>query len=234
MSRVLFLVSLSLWWLVGTARQSHGHAHWLSPPPRDNSTGYKDPQGPCGPPARTTPMVLSSGQTLSVSFQETVDHPGCFLIDLSQANDQNWQFIANIPHKTSPATPRDYSTQITLPAGVACSACTLRVRQIMLGSDALPCPPNPIPDNSTYYSCADVAINSVANPDMGAAATPDLAMPATHVPSEGGAQSTGCQALPAGFPSPLRQSLAALVALMALAGLGLHRMAGRARRGRGA
>lgn len=207
--------------MLGTASSSYGHAHWISPPPRDNSTGYKDPAGPCGPPPRTSPMVLTAGQSLTVKFQETVDHPGCFLIDFSPANDQNWQFLANIPHKTTPTPPRDYTAQITLPAGVSCPACTLRVRQIMLGSDALPCPPNPIDPNTTYYSCADVALNSTASADLGVAPSADLAV--VHPPSET-TPSSGCQAAPRGPYSPSGSAGVLLALLTLAASLSLRRL----------
>ncbi len=170
---------------------SHAHANLITPPPRDNSSGYKDPQGPCGPPPRTAPTMYSAGQKLTVTWEESVYHPGCYLIDFSPANDQNWQILATLPHAaaTSP-TPIPYSAQVTLPEGVTCTGCTLRVRQLMLGSQAATCPPATIQPGDTYYSCADIAITGTQGTvDLG----PDLGPADASAP---GAMGSGCHAAP--------------------------------------
>jgi hypothetical protein len=162
-----------------------------SPKPRDNSDLYKDPNGPCGVGKTANPSVLTSGATLTVNWTETVNHPGCFLFDLSTDGDKTWQLLANVKHVATGTTPRPYTAQVQLPAGVTCTNCTFRMRQIMYGTDADPCPPATIPFGATYYSCADVTLQgSSPPPDM---ASPVGADAATPPQPPGGAMSSGCQ-----------------------------------------
>jgi MYXO-CTERM domain-containing protein len=105
-----------------------------------------------------------------------VNHPGCFLIDFSQ-DDTQFTMLANVKHMATGATPRPWQTMITLPAGVRCDSCTLRLRQVMLGSEAQACPPaGGIPADTTYYSCANVVIADTA-PDGGAMMPVDASAP---------------------------------------------------------
>ena len=168
-----------------------GHALLTSPKPRDNSDLYKDPNGPCGVGKTTNPSVLTSGSTLTVNWTETVNHPGCFLFDLSTDGDKTWQLLANVKHVATGTTPRPYTAQVQLPGGVTCSNCTFRMRQIMYGTDADPCPPATIPMGATYYSCADVTLQgSGPPPDM---ASPPAVDAATPPPPPGGGMASGCQ-----------------------------------------
>jgi hypothetical protein len=203
-------------WLFFAPGQSRGHALLTSPAPRDNRSDHKDPYGPCGVARTTMSTSLQSGQALTVNFTETVDHPGCFLIDLSTDNDQTWRQLGNVAHSSTGTTPRMYSAQVTLPAGVSCDSCTLRLRQIMLGSDATPCPPNPIPTGATYYSCADVKITAPTSaPDL-STPSPDLGSPGSG--PGGGSQATGCSVVPGGGRAASRPA-AGLTLLFALSGL---------------
>jgi hypothetical protein len=163
--------------VVAIASPAHGHARLKSPAPRDNRDGYKDmtPPGtgaPCGI-ARTASQpssTLTAGATVTVTWEETVTHPGCFVIDFSAANDGNFQVIGRKSHMNAPApnptaqSPRQWSMSVTLPSA-PCTACTLRLRQMMLNTGdvseanlATGCPPATIPNNATYYSCANVVL----------------------------------------------------------------------------
>jgi hypothetical protein len=155
------------------AASSHyalGHSLLVVPQPRDQQDGYKDPPrappgtgAPCGmgrmiPPQPET--AYSSGQPLHVQWSETIDHPGCFVIDFAAADDANFQILGVKSHAAaSGATPRAWSLDVTLP-NVSCDACTVRLRQLMLGADVPEsgCPPATIPSGSTYYSCANVTL----------------------------------------------------------------------------
>ena len=165
------------------------HALLVSPVPRDNSDSHKDPNGPCGIAKTGNPTVLTAGSKITVDWKETVDHQGCFLFDLSTDGDQTWQLVANVKHQTSPPTPRPYTAQVQLPAGVTCTNCTFRMRQIMYGLDTDPCPPATIPTGATYYSCADVTLQGgTPPPDM---ASPTAVDAASSPPS--GTTPSGCQ-----------------------------------------
>jgi hypothetical protein len=173
-----------------------GHARLLTPPPRSPSSSLKVPE--CGNVARTASSTkLTQGQTLTVSWEETVDHPGCFIVDVSPAGDSNWRTIQIFPDDATGALPHPFSKQVTLPADLVCDQCTLRLRQIMKAGT--PCPPAAVnPTVDVYYSCADVTISALPDLAMPAPAdlattgpVPDLAVPPTDV---GGGAVTGCSA----------------------------------------
>ncbi len=106
---------------------------------------------------------------------------------------------------------RKFVMRHKLPAGMACPLCTLQMRQIMLADDTTPCPPSPIPQFATYYSCADIQIGGsppvdMAMPPVDASTGPvDMAVPAVDaataptMPSGGCHVSTGATAGNAGL-----------------------------------
>src|SRR6185436_18440417 len=67
----------------------------------------------------------------------------------------------NPPTPTNPtnSNPRQWSVSVTLPS-TPCTACTMRLRQLMLNTDVADsaCPPATIPSGATYYSCANVVL----------------------------------------------------------------------------
>lgn len=145
--------------VISTGGDAFAHARLKTPVPRTNDANLKDGVGgaPCGGKPRTgTPAMFTSGQTITVTWEETISHPGCFIIKLSQANDQNFLMLANPPHSNVGAVPRQYSAQVKLPDGVTCSACTIQLIQVM--NSTVPCPVTNIPVGDSYYSCADVQI----------------------------------------------------------------------------
>jgi hypothetical protein len=172
------------------------HSLLVVPKPRDQQDGYKDP--PRAPPGTGAPcgvsrMVPAQPQTsyqpgakLTVQWTETVNHPGCFVIDFAQANDANFQILGSKGHTGSRA-PQSWSLDVTLPS-TPCPSCTLRLRQLMLDADlaASACPPAVIPSGDTYYSCANVVIGSGSAGAGGAGS------------SAGGASSSAGGASPAG------------------------------------
>jgi MYXO-CTERM domain-containing protein len=163
------------------ARGAHAHARIDDPVSRDGKDNWKDPNGPCGITTKnlTPAKTYLAGQQVTVKWTETINHPGCFLIDLSSNNDASFTQLANVKHSAVGNTPRPYQTNITLPTNVTCASCTVRLRQIMLANDTDPCPPAQIAAGATYYSCADVKIT---DPDGGVPPTPDAG---TSVPDAG-------------------------------------------------
>lgn len=156
------------------------HAVMTTPPPRDvgvaGSDGHKT--GPCGGVARAgAPTKYAIGATFTVSWQETVPHTGCFQVGFSPKDDANFTVLKQLNDPDNAAVPAQYSTSVTLPAGVSCPDCTLVVRQLM---DGQPCK-TPAVDPatvSTYYSCADICVGDTCS-DGG---TP----PADAGPTDGG------------------------------------------------
>ncbi len=180
------------------------HALFVSPKPRDNVDGWKEfrTKGfvqPCGVARKSgQPVtVLKTGSTVSLSWNETVNHPGCFLVDFSE-DEKTFKELANFKHVNKPAitvaAPRPYMTSVTLPAGVKCDGCILRLRQVMLGTEAAVCPPpGGIDPNDLYYSCANIVISD-NGPDGGAAPDPgrtDAAAVARDMGAGAGAGDTG-------------------------------------------
>lgn len=120
--------------------------------PRSTSDSLKS--GPCGGLARTaTPTILQAGQTITVNWEETVNHPGHFEFRFSPAAETDWVLLKSIADgQNAGATPHQYSTQLTLPS-MACTDCTIQLIQVMEEN-----PVNP----SYYYSCADIVLQGSA------------------------------------------------------------------------
>ena len=186
---------LTLWPAAATA-----HAVLTSPLPRDDSDEHKDPNGPCGVARAasqpTTASPLAAGSDFTLTWKETVDHPGCFVVDFAAAGDADWQTLATVAHSRTGDTPRPYSTQVKLP-NISCSDCTLRVRQIMLNEEpatGAACPPADILPGQTYYSCANVALAG-GTQSSDKADTPDASC--TYAATRAGSKSAGFAGLSA-------------------------------------
>ena len=122
-------------------------------PPRSTNSGIKT--GPCGGLPRVTPKVLQMGSSVLVEWEETINHPGYFMISFSQAGDTNFQLLATIQATQNDpigAVTHKYSATVQLPA-VTCDACTIQLIQVMTENPAAP---------TNYYSCGDIQL--VANP----------------------------------------------------------------------
>jgi MYXO-CTERM domain-containing protein len=180
------------------AGAAQAHVLLVDPKPRDQIDTHKSDTVPCAPPRTATQPVTmmdpmgvayAGGATITVKFNETVNHPGCFEVDISPGNDMGWVRLGTVKHTTMGKTPRPYTTTVKLPDGMACDKCTLRVRQYMLGAEPATCPPPSVPAGSTYYQCANVVLKggAMTTPDAGA---PDSS-PGTGGDSGGTGGSTG-------------------------------------------
>lgn len=143
---IVFIGSLLLF-----SNLAWSHARLKTPAPRNNNAGIKI--GPCGGIARTnTPTVVQGGQLLTVSWEETINHPGKFILSLSMANDANFnanQLAQVIDTKNATNDlPHQYSTQVSIP-DIDCATCTIQMIQSMEENPAAP---------TYYYSCADIQI----------------------------------------------------------------------------
>jgi MYXO-CTERM domain-containing protein len=152
--------------LLTWASTALGHARLTSPTPRSSADDIKDFNGGltrCTDEATTVrPTVVVAGSMLRVTWDETVNHPGCFVLSLRQQPDGEFEDLATIAHSNAPPSPtqqnpRKYSATIQVP-DVTCEHCVLLLRQIMLGTQTEPCPPATIPTGATYYSCADLRL----------------------------------------------------------------------------
>ncbi|MFO0577350.1 MAG: SCE4755 family polysaccharide monooxygenase-like protein [Polyangia bacterium] len=192
------LCSASLLVTVLAATDAQAHIALMSPKAR-----YSDlKSGPCGRGAldvRTNNVTtFKPGETITVTWQETVSHPGHYRIafdpdgthftDPSSFTDtapRMYVLKDNIADKTG---TQMYTDTVTLP-NVECTNCTLQVIQVMTDKP-------PYGDgNDLYYQCADLVLRADP-PDM--AGTSDLSvapvadMSVTEPAPTPGGMATGC------------------------------------------
>jgi len=149
--------------LSGTAS---AHVTLTSPPPRtlDNKAG---PCGATGGKRGTKVTTFAPGATITVEWDETVDHPGHYRIAFDDdgddvfvnPNNPNDHFAFTLMEPIPDKAGGHYTQQITLPTAT-CANCTLQLMQIMTTA---------VPYNSFYYQCADIAIAEGGDPGGGPA-----------------------------------------------------------------
>jgi hypothetical protein len=158
MKRIIFLSIF----LIGSLALAHARLK-ASDMIKIRSTDPGVKTGPCGTYARgTQPAVLTSGQTINVTWEETIYHPGRFEFYFSSANDANFTFLKSVENnQVNNALPHQFSTTLTLP-NVTCTNCTFQMIQVMAENPAAP---------TYYYSCADMQVKA-AGTTTPPAATP--------------------------------------------------------------
>jgi len=176
-------------------------ASWMS----QDSLGLPEKLGPCGDEDGGTPTGtitgLHPGETVTVTIDEVIFHPGHYRI--SVASDRSLlppeplveagaTPCGSVPIENPPVFPvlmdgvfehttaftAPQSVQVTLPSNLTCTKCTLQVIEFM--SDH----PLNIPGGCFYHHCADISIQAGADPDGSAGAGNDDA-------GAGGGSSSG-------------------------------------------
>jgi hypothetical protein len=176
------------------------HTLWTMPRPRDQQDGYKPPPRdpgfvlPCGVARGAAQPVttLRAGAAQMVQWDETISHPGCFLIEFARSDSEPFQNLLTYPHPNTPGR-RQYQAMINLPAQ-PCTGCILRIRQVMLGTNSETCPPANMRDLDPYlyYSCANIILTA----DPGGASDAGTGGTGGSYPATGGAAGN-----PAAAPS---------------------------------
>ncbi|MDB4963743.1 MAG: uncharacterized protein JWP01_3742 [Myxococcales bacterium] len=223
MRTILTGILVSLATLAGVA---DAHIHLTYPQARtDSQTGDQKDQH-CGVanqvrnPARVT--ELRPGATITVTWLETINHPGWYRIAFQpngqifgippasngQANPLGTLIAGNFPTANQEGVDNDngsivlkdripdgtLSTQVTLPS-MECTNCTLQFIQVMIDK----------PDYTTdaasddiYFNCADITLSNAAPmaPDAGPGAGPDAGAGGPDAGTGGGDGnvSGGCSA----------------------------------------
>lgn len=167
-----FIVFVSALFIPAAAR---AHIQLTSPQPRylQDNNGLKT--APCGSGARTGAVTkLSPGQTLIVTWKESVSHAGHYRIALAASDSEfvepkdlgipstlpSWDLADGIQDKTGTQT---YSQSVQIPQA-ECPTCVLQLIQVMsAGTDGT----NTGSFSGVYHACADVSIASGAG-DAGA------------------------------------------------------------------
>ena len=236
------------------------HAHFVLQEPASSMSqdflGSPQKLGPCGDEAGGTPTgtvtTFQQGQTITVTIDETIFHPGHYRISLA-VNDRSElpeepivtagsSPCGSAPIQDPPVFPvladgvfahtapfsGPQTVQITLPPDVTCTHCTLQVLEFMAQH------PLNNPGGCYYHHCADLAIEGATAADAGAETSTepdasDTADGAVDDPdaaaptSASGAGSSGGCAVSRRPASPG----AAFGGLLALAALALRRRARR-------
>jgi hypothetical protein len=135
------------------------HARWkagsLLSPPRSLNDNLKTP--PCGGTERSSaPRKYNAGDSVSLEFEETINHPGYFEIHLLGSDDKPVQGVQvpllkiedNQNERVAGNTYHQFKAELKIPQ-VECTGCTLQLIQVMLDDPKKP---------SNYYSCSDLTI----------------------------------------------------------------------------
>jgi hypothetical protein len=122
--------------------------------------------GPCGIGADDMRgpdvTVFAPGETIVVSWTETVEHPGHFRISFDAdghddfvdpaSYDDYYSNAAVLVDEIADKPAGLYEVEVTLP-DIECDSCTLQVVQVMTDK-----PPYQIGTNDLYYQCADISL----------------------------------------------------------------------------
>jgi len=149
-------------------QQAAAHIRMDQPVARNvwGSGPFSDPikESPCGSgendPRTTDPAKINTfapGETITVSWEETVDHPGYYRISIDMDGQDDFVDPTGTPSTANPpvlptlmdgiqdATDGTYSVEVTLP-NETCDNCTLQLVQYMSEK------------SESYYICADLVI----------------------------------------------------------------------------
>lgn len=183
--------------LLASAADALAHIQLVYPPQRTAS----QKAGPCGASGGTrgdTVTVLEPGATITVQWDETIDHPSHYRISFDMDGDDDFVEPATMDELNSNdavlvdgiadqsgSTPRRYEQTITLP-DVECDNCTLQLIQVMYDKA-------PYGDgNDLYYQCADLTLTLTPGtmPDAGPGGDTDAGNPPPDT-EDGGCQAAG-------------------------------------------
>lgn len=144
------------------ATSAAAHIRLDFPSPRTSSQKF----GPCGVTGSERGgdiTVFRAGETITVRWTETIDHPSHYRIafdpdghdgfvdppEMMDAYSNELVLLDLIADRTGGGA---YEAEITLP-DVACDRCTLQLIQVMYDK-----PPYTVPGNDIYYQCADLVL----------------------------------------------------------------------------
>lgn len=187
--RCMLMGSFVLAAVMSFAGVSSAHIDLTSPAPRHADDQQKvSPCGARGDARGETVTVFEPGETITVTWNETIDHPGHFRIMFDDDGFDDFPEPANENDLCEPGVDKgclldgiadkkggSYSAEVTLP-DVECDNCTLQLIQVM--TDRRPA--------TLYYRCADLVLKSS---DPGAATS--AASSSASAGAGGGATGAG-------------------------------------------
>jgi hypothetical protein len=162
------------------------HIQLVDPPARTGTAATPDfinqKAAPCGVAGRSTSVTrLPAGATITVRFDEVINHPGEFRIAFDEVGDDDlappaWDGMTwisppgvtllaeHVPDLAAGVTRGE--VQVTLP-DVACTTCTLQLVQVMTDK------PPFTGDDDFYFMCADLVLEGSSSPPPPPASAPD-------------------------------------------------------------
>lgn len=172
------------------------HIKLTSPAARYVYTNSGQKTGPCGGGTATGEVTaLKAGESITVTWEETINHPGHYRValDLDGGDDfpdpvseKDKDVKGNVVAYVDDAGGKQFSHTFTVP-NVACAKCSLQVLQVM--TDKLPW--GPANGDDLYFWCADVSIEA-QDPTTGAGGMTGAG--GEGAGGEGAAASTGATA----------------------------------------
>lgn len=152
---------ISIAWVVVALATTPAYAHIKldSPAPRTNDLKA----GPCGATGSTrgaSVATFAPGQTITVEWDETVDHPGHYRIAFDPDGGDNFPdpvqpddaFATTLVDQITDKVGGHYTQDVTLP-DLECDNCTLQLVQVMTTA---------VPYNSFYFQCSDIVLSASA------------------------------------------------------------------------
>jgi MYXO-CTERM domain-containing protein len=217
---IRFCVALAA--LAALPRLAVAHVQLTSPLQRE----VDQKVGPCGVAGSVRSASVCEyrpGATITVAWDETIEHPGHFRISFDEDGDDDFVdpegyddldsaesvLVDGIADRDVFGSDPGYTQEVTLP-DVECDSCTLQLIQVMTDKP-------PYGDgNDIYYQCADLILSASApeDPADGCAATGEDGPDGTPTDGDSTAES-GC-ATSAGAGGPLAALIPLLVAALAL------------------
>ncbi len=121
--------------------------------------------GPCGAAGSkrgSKVKTYAPGATITLEWDETVDHPGHYRIAFDNDGDDVFvnpknpddNFAFTLVEPIADKVGGHYTQQVTLPT-TPCANCTIQLMQVMTTQ---------VPYNSFYYQCADIVIAPGGDP----------------------------------------------------------------------
>lgn len=156
--------------LTGLPTVASAHVALEQPLARYSRDYLKD--GPCGradnPPGESV-ATYAPGETITVRWDEFIDHPGHFRLALSAEGDSAfvdpvaYDDLYSAPNVLAdgiedPGGVQTHEYSLTLPDDLECEACVLQLIQVMTDKP----PWGPEGGNELYYQCADIRISADA------------------------------------------------------------------------
>ncbi|GAB4527276.1 MAG: hypothetical protein Tsb0020_44830 [Haliangiales bacterium] len=199
----LLLIAAALAW---PRADAHAHIDLLAPTDRGCSNQKSSPCGGSCDTRTGNVSVFEPGATITVRWDETIDHPSHYRISFDSDGIDDFQDPTSVDDiQANPALPvladgiadRElgglYEYTVTLP-NIECENCTLQLIQVMYDKNP------PYGDDDLYYRCADLALRTGAGDNPDAGPSPDASGdPGDGDGDGGGGCSAGGGAPGAGF-----------------------------------